>query len=467
MSEQVGRAGFKVTHTKNASDRGAILHEMMRELDEESIAYWSDRNPNIVVADEALNLAFVNDGQGGFRRCSDCAEVIAYGNERLSRVHRKITPPKLDPVTGEMKGGTTTTTMVVSHLPKSLCVEVKDFYPRLYRRGPKKGQPRLDAEGNPTYRSRWVARDRTEAVRYFDDVRDILCSMGSPGGQAGMLGIDYQFSESTPHAQFLLDAFGEDPKHEGSLRADGTRFWFTHEGRLSAMHDQLKKELIARDWDISPDFDAEHTDALTKADYEELQDRRAELDTRSAELDQREDEIEEDFEIARKQRSAAARDGYADGKAQGLAQGAQEAAESLRERESAVAQREQQLGRDRLTVLEQQRRLRDEQEQLAADKERLTRRLEQAKIIASGNEAEYHNVLAKINVEHRRWLMRPALFESWLDMPMKSGKTLRSAYERFVEGASTSQPSAVPRPKQHPLPEVTTAVPGDTDAPEV
>lgn len=445
MSEQVGRAGFKVTHTKNASERGAILHEMMRELDDESIAYWADRNPNIVAEDEALNLAFVNDSQGGFRRCSDRAEVIAYGNERLSRVHRKITPPKLDPVTGEVKGGTTTTTMVVSHLPKSLCVEVKDFYPRLYRRGSKKGQPRLDAEGNSTFRSRWVARDRAEAVRYFDDVREILCSMGCPGGQAGMLGIDYQFSESTPHAQFLLDAFGEDPKHEGGLRADGTRFWYAHAGRLSAMHDQLKKELIARGWDISPDFDAEHTDALTKADYEELQDRRAELDIRSAELDQREDAIEEDFEIVRKQRFVAAQEGYRDGRVQGLTQGAREAEDAVTQREAAVAAREQQLSSAKLAIAEQQQRLRVLQRQLEVREDRLIeneQRIEELRMAYGAGLAEMQKqgiAPTHAAVEAKKTI---GTAWAWFLVAQEMRRKQEAASERAADGNSGAAPAA-------------------------
>lgn len=68
MSEQVGRARFHAVHTKRASKRGAILDEMMRELDPDAVERWAARNPSIVIADEVENEAYVNDGEGGFRR---------------------------------------------------------------------------------------------------------------------------------------------------------------------------------------------------------------------------------------------------------------------------------------------------------------------------------------------------------------------------------------------------------------
>ena len=105
MGNEVGRAGFHVKHTKAVSERGAILDEMMRELKDESVERWAQRNPSIVVEDEHLNVALVNDGEGGFDPCSDPKQVIAYGNDRIGKLSSPIRDPKLDPVTGKLKGG--------------------------------------------------------------------------------------------------------------------------------------------------------------------------------------------------------------------------------------------------------------------------------------------------------------------------------------------------------------------------
>ena len=47
---------------------------------------------------------------------------------------------------GKKVGGTITTSMLVSHLPKSMCVEVPGYYPRFHTKGEKAGQPMLDPE---------------------------------------------------------------------------------------------------------------------------------------------------------------------------------------------------------------------------------------------------------------------------------------------------------------------------------
>lgn len=283
MSEIVGRAGFHVQHTKSIGERSAILHEMMRELDDDAIEYWAKRNPNIVVADEPLNEAMVNDGDGTFRRCTDRDEVMAYGDGRIAKLSRKLREDKQNAKTGKMEGGTVTTTMIVAHLPKSMCVEQPDYYPVLDRQG----RPvRSLTTGTPKMRSRWVARDRDEARRYFEDVIEYLSENVVPGGAAGVHGYDIQHSESTPHVQILADTFGEDPKRPGALRADASRAWFSHrdvrddqgkqksgKAKLRDYHAGLKEHLIACGYDISPDFDEErHLVGLGKAEYERVMD---------------------------------------------------------------------------------------------------------------------------------------------------------------------------------------------------
>ena len=330
--EIVGRAGFHVVHTKSASERGAILHEAMRELDQESIDYWAKRNANIVVADEHLNEAMVNDGQGDFTKCTDRQQVIDYGEERmkperLSRQASEDAPITKGPDIGKMGGGTLTTSLFVCHLPKSMCVEVPDYYPRYHR----DGKPMIDpATGEQMMRSRWVAKDRDQARQYFEDVRKYLEQNVIPGGQKAILGYDIQHSESTPHIQIIADTLADDPKKEGKLRWDASRAYFTHRDvtapvldkhgqpvvrtdkqgqpvpllddkgdpvldangepvpqykrrlvqgkeKMSGYHEGLKQHLIERDYDISPDFDeVRHLVGQGKAEYEQSQDNLAE-----------------------------------------------------------------------------------------------------------------------------------------------------------------------------------------------
>ena len=275
MSDEVGRAGFHVKHTKSVSERGAILDEMMRELKDESIKRWAARNPNIVVEHEDSNIALVNDGEGGFDICTDPKQVIAYGNTRIAKLSSPIREPKLDPVTGKLKGGTTTTSMFVMHLPKSLCREVPDFYP-VYEHGKEVGR-----------RSRWVARDREEAKRYFDDIVEYLATHVIPGGADAVLGVDIQFSESTPHIHVLADTFAPDPKHPGQLRSEFSRAYGQHrdvrddkgrqigrKAKFRQYHAELKKFMIERGWPVERDVDPlRHDKTATKETYGAMKDK--------------------------------------------------------------------------------------------------------------------------------------------------------------------------------------------------
>ena len=295
MSNVVGRTGFHVTHTKSVSERGAILDEMMRELKDESIERWAQRNPSIVVEDEDSNIALVNDGEGGFDPCSDPKQVIAYGNARLAKLSSPIRDPKLDPVTGKLKGGTTTTSMFVMHLPKSLCEEVPDFYP-VYDHGEEVGR-----------RSRWVARDREEAKRYFDDIVEYLATHVIPGGADAVLGVDIQFSESTPHIHVLADTFAPDPKHPGQLRSEFSRAYGQHrdvrddkgrqmsgQAKFRQYHKGLKEYMLERGWEIEADVDPlRHDKTATKEMYGAMMDKQRALDEHKQYLAVERNEIEQ------------------------------------------------------------------------------------------------------------------------------------------------------------------------------
>lgn len=316
MEQVVGRAGFHVEHAKNVGERGAIVHEMMRELDDESIAYWATRNPNIVVADEPLNEAMVNGGGGGFRRCTDRQEVLDYGAERVRRVKRKFTEDRPDPKTGKPKGGTVTTTLIVAHLPKSMCIEVPDFYPVVDK---DTGEPVLDVNGDPRMRSRWVARDRDEARRYFEDLIAYLADVAIPDGLDGVLGYDIQHSESTPHVQIIADTFAPDPKDDESLRVETSRYWFSHRdirdengrqktgrAKMRDYHVGLKEHLLDLGYDISPDFDEDrHMVGMGKDEYGQVMDAQRDIQDRGVAVRTRETNVKAAEKTVKNQEASA------------------------------------------------------------------------------------------------------------------------------------------------------------------
>jgi len=351
MSDTTGRTGFRVTHTKAVGERRAIVHEMMRELDPKAVEYWARENTNIVVEDEVLDCGFVNDGTGRFVRATSMQEVIDYGQSRVDRLSSPLREDKPDKK-GKMRGGTVTTSMFVAHLPKSLCKEVPDFY--------GKG------------RSRWIARDRDEAMRYFTDVLRFLGKNVIPGGFEAILGFDIQHSETTPHVQVLADTFADDPKHKGQLRPEWSRAYAAHRDvkredgkmltgreKLERYQDDLKAYMVARGWPVEREVDPlRHDKTETKAIYGALRDERRQLDEQRDQLKaDREDLIRdgEDLEreeyqvrLARKEveteRETAREEGRQEGRNQGFAEGFAKG--------QAEARRLMQTARERLTQAE-------------------------------------------------------------------------------------------------------------------
>lgn len=276
MDNEVGRAGFRVEHEFRASKRGAILDEMMRERIPGASERWAQRNPNIVLEDEDSNIALVNNGKGWFSLCKDPKKVLAYGEERLAKLSHRVKEPKLDPKTSKEWGGTRTSSMFVIHLPKTLCEEVEDFYP-VY-----------DDDGNDTgrKRSRSVARDREEALRYFKDALRYLAEEVIPGGQEAILGVDIQFSESTPHMQILADPFAPDPKHPGQLRSEFSRAYGQHRdvrdekgkqiggpAKIGRYQAGFRQRMVELGWPVELDVDPlRHDKTATKAVYGAMKD---------------------------------------------------------------------------------------------------------------------------------------------------------------------------------------------------
>lgn len=324
MSDATGRTGFRVTHTKAVGERRAIVHEMMRELDPKAVEYWARENTNIVVEDEVLDRAFVNDGTGKFVRATSMQEVIDYGQSRVDRLSSPLREDKPDK-NGKMRGGTVTTSMFVAHLPKSMCREMPDFY--------GKG------------RSRWIARDRDEAQRYFTDVVRFLGNNVVPGGFEAILGFDIQHSETTPHIQLLADTFADDPKHEGGLRPEWSRAFAAHRSmrddagkmltgraKMSKYQDDLKEYMVGRGWPVEREVDPlRHDKTETKATYGALKDERRALDEQRDQLTRDGEDLEREeyrVNLARKEveqerttaREEGRKQGYEQGRKEGLAE---------------------------------------------------------------------------------------------------------------------------------------------------
>ena len=355
MGNVVGRTGFHVTHTKSVSERGAILDEMMRERIPGASKRWAQRNPSIVVEDEDSNIALVNGGEGDLVPCNDPKEVLAYGQQRLAKLSTPVKEPKLDPVTGKEKGGTWTSSMFVLHLPKSLCREVKDFYPVLDENGHETGRRR----------SRWVARDRDEALQYFEDAMGYMAQEVIPGGWDAILGADVQFSESTPHIQVLADPFAPDPKHPGQLRTEYSRAYGSHrdvrddkgrqisgQAKFRRYQDGLRQRMVELGWPVERDVDPlRHDKTATKDMYGALKDKERtlaehkqylaverneieqsnnRLDDEWERLDMTRNEVRQEREQLQKDKQKVLEEARSAGYAKGVAEGRAQA-EALRE----------------------------------------------------------------------------------------------------------------------------------------
>lgn len=277
-----GHAAFHVQHDASAaggarSDRRRLLRESMRHLDPLDVKRHASKNRNIVPSDVRLNEGFVNDGRGGFTFATSVRQVLDYGDARLARVRRKIT--------AEQK----TLNRFVVHLPKSLCEEVRDFYSR----EGTDGEPRLDPiTQDPMSRSRWIARDHAEALRYFRDAVEYLATDVIPGGNDAIHGWATNFDESTPHIQIMADPFAPDPKapstRPDALRTMQSQAYSSHRDVLGPDGRQLsgaekfrdyqrglRAHMIARGWPVEADVSARHGRELKKSEYEAARDAEA------------------------------------------------------------------------------------------------------------------------------------------------------------------------------------------------
>lgn len=353
MSESVGRAGFNVRHLRHGesgtrADRASLLRESMRELDDEAAAYYAATNPNIVAADTRLNVAMVNNGQGGFRRAKSTAEVLAYGDARIGTKQNPKSEDRVGDTGRKWNPKSFETTLIVIALPRSMCIEIPNAYPLR----DDNGNPVTDLAGNPVMRSRWVPRDRDEALEYFAQSGAFLGDQVFPGGHDAMHGYDVNLDESYPHAQYMGDTLAGDPKNPGQLRVAAQQAWgvsrevLDHRGKIEQPQAKMtryqkayREHMHGLGYDVELEASERSKSSHTREEWAALKERErvaealeyqnlddldliaasrkkdaaraADLDAREADLDRREQEIAADRFAAQNARHEAEADSAA------------------------------------------------------------------------------------------------------------------------------------------------------------
>ncbi|MDK8799833.1 hypothetical protein [Corynebacterium coyleae] len=335
-TDTAGRAAMHLhpmSHGEASSGdaRKNVAREGMRDLDEKDAQHFAAQNANIVAADTHKNVSFVNDGNGGFRPATNVNEAVEYQRQRREKVNRKIAARSMESMD------------FVVHLPKSMCVEVPDFYPGV--RNEKTGKM-------GKRRSRWVARDEEEAKQYFRDALEYLQQNVFPGGQASVAWYSMQFDESTPHIQGVSDVFDEDPKKPGTLRISGSRAYMSHrdvvyedgpkkgkqisgQEKLRRYQTGLREHMISLGYPVEAEVSDRAHESFTKERYGQIMDRQRELDEDKAELPQL--------------RQQAVSEGYAAGEAeaQELVSDATDLMDQLQQKQQQIADERTQLDTDK------------------------------------------------------------------------------------------------------------------------
>ena len=350
-TKPVGRAAFNVEHFRRVDcggstlgDRSRVLHEYMRELDPKDLAHQAAMNSNIVVADAHLNVAFVNNGDGTFRRAKSVEEVLQYQDARMDGV--------------TVYKNSFETSMFVIHLPKSMCKEVPDFYTG-------------EVKGREVKRPRYVARDYEEAKTYLETAMKWVAENYIPGGIDAVAGGDMNFDESTPHIQFQADTFSPDPKNPAKLRCrpgiayntdpsirykDGPKKGKQISGRQKMLMAQkgLREYMHSLGYPVELEVSERHNESLNLDRYAEQQDRERDLTNREDEVEVKKRSVQRDLDAIELNREQAAKEleqaKATNEKAQGVLQQAEEQARAVAERvlkearEKAEQEAEQTMG---------------------------------------------------------------------------------------------------------------------------
>ncbi len=291
---QKGRAAFNLRHLRRDNcggdttrgDRKRLLRECMRELDQRDLMHQAAMNSNIVVADAHLNVPFVNNGNGTFRRATSVEEVLDYQDARMDGVR--------------VQKNSFETSLFVVHLPKSMCVEVPDFYTST-------------VDGREVKRARLVARDYDEAKQYLEEAMRWLAENFIPGGIDAVAGGDMNFDESTPHIQFQADTFSPDPKDPSKLRCrpgiayntdtsvrykSGPKKGKQISGNQKFIDAQrgLREHMYALGYPVELDVSERHDESLSPDRYAEQQDRERDLANREDEVEVKKRSVQRDMD---------------------------------------------------------------------------------------------------------------------------------------------------------------------------
>lgn len=321
---KVGRAAFNLKHLRRDNcggdtrgDRKSLLRECMRELDQRDLMHQAAMNSNIVVADAHLNVPFVNNGDGTFRRATSVEEVLQYQDARMDGVR--------------VQKNSFETSLFVVHLPKSMCVEVPDFYTST-------------VDGREVKRPRLVARDYDEAKQYLEESMRWLAENFIPGGIDAVAGGDMNFDESTPHIQFQADTFSPDPKDPSKLRCRPGIAYNTDEsvryksgpkkgkqisGNQKFIDAQrgLREHMYSLGYPVELEVSERHDESLSPDRYAEQQDRERDLANREDEVEVKRRSAQRDVDDAATDREQATKELQQAKAAREAAQRVQESAE--------------------------------------------------------------------------------------------------------------------------------------------
>lgn len=331
---RVGRAAFNLKHLRldncggdtTRGDRKRLLRECMRELDQRDLMHQAAMNSNIVVADARLNVPFVNNGDGTFRRATSVEEVLDYQDARMDGVR--------------VQKNSFETSMFVVHLPKSMCVEVPDFYTST-------------VDGREVKRPRLVARDYDEAKKYLEESMRWLAENFIPGGIDAVAGGDMNFDESTPHIQFQADTFSPKPNDPSKLRCrpgiayntdesvrykDGPKKGKQVSGQQKFVDAQrgLREHMRALGYPVELEVSERHDESLNLDRYTEQQDRERDLANREGEVEVKHRSVQRDMDAIERDRKQATEELE---KAQAAREAAQRVHENAEAQARAVAER--------------------------------------------------------------------------------------------------------------------------------
>jgi hypothetical protein len=437
MSEVVGRAGFNVRHLRHGesgtrSDRASLLHESMRELDARAARYYARANPNIVAVDTRLNVAMVNAGDGTFKRATSTAEVLAYGDARIGTRQNAKGEDRVGNNGRVWDARSFETTLIVTALPRSLCQEVPDAYPIL----DSDGSPVLDQDGAPLMRSRWVARDRDEALRYFAHAAEFLGSQVLTGGQEAIHGYDVNLDEAYPHAQFMADTLAPNPKKPDQLRVEAQQMWGVSkevldgdgkveqpEAKMRRYQSSFRAYMKGHGYDVELEAAERSLASHTREEWAALQEQERIVEALGDKARAKVAVAEKDGANAWADRTAA--------KAE-LEAAKQERSAAVTEREevASIRRRAKEDGlRDAQEDVSEMMRLADLDRAEAARQEEAARAAREAAERSLRTAQEYEEKLAE---EVVRLQSEPPDFKQFLDSPVKEGTTFRDIYHRVM-----------------------------------